>query len=94
MWSYMVKGETQLTLDILLRKPVSRPLSKPKGVSVLLLVALSPVGRSRGIEATVVKLVLVVVAVAVGTPVATRTAPVTVEIGVVLRCGKVSRRCW
>jgi len=94
MWSYVVKGEAQLTFDILLRKPVSRPLSRPRGASVLLLVALSLVGRSRGIEATVVKLVLVVVAVAVGTPVATRTAPVTVEIGVVLRCGKVSRRCW
>jgi len=73
---------------------VSRPLSRPRGASVLLLVALSPVGRSRGIEAMVVKLVLVVVVVAVGTSIATRTTPITVEIGVVLRCGKVSRRCW
>ena len=94
IWSYMAKGEAKLTLDILPRKLVSRPLSGPKGVPILLLVTLPLFGKSRGIEVTVVKLVLVVVAVAVGMLVATRTTHVMVEIGVVLRCGKGSRRCW
>jgi hypothetical protein len=43
-------------------------------------------------EATIVKPILVVMVVAVGTLVATITTLVTTEIGVMLRCGKVSRR--
>jgi hypothetical protein len=36
--------------------------------------------------------VLMIVTVAVGTPVATRTTPITTKIGVVMRCGKMSKR--
>jgi hypothetical protein len=43
MWSCVAKGEVQLSLDILLRKPVTGPLSKPRGAPVPLLIALPPV---------------------------------------------------
>ena len=85
----MVEGEAQLTLDILLKKLVRGPLSRLRGVPVLLIVALPPVSKSRGMEAKVVTLVLVV---AVGMLIATRMTPVTTKIGVVLRFGKVSGR--
>ena len=85
----MVEGEVQLTLDILLKKLVRGPLSRLRGVPVLLIVALPPVNKSRGMEAKVVTLVLVV---AVGMLIATRMTPVTTKIGVVLRFGKVSGR--
>ena len=88
----MVEGEAQLTLDILLEKLMRGPLSRLRGVPVLLIVALPPVSKSRGMEAKVVTLVLVVVVVAVGMLVATRMTPVTTEIGAVLRFGKVSGR--
>jgi hypothetical protein len=78
-----------LTLDILLKKLVRGPLSRLRGVPVLLIVALPPVSKSRGMEAKVVTLVLVV---AVGMLIATRMTPVTTKIGVVLRFGKVSGR--
>jgi uncharacterized membrane protein len=78
-----------LTLDILLKKLVRGPLSRLRGVPVLLIVALPPVNKSRGMEAKVVTLVLVV---AVGMLIATRMTPVTTKIGVVLRFGKVSGR--
>jgi hypothetical protein len=85
----VVEGEAQLTLDILLKKLVRGPLSRLRGVPVLLIVALPPVNKSRGMEAKVVTLVLVV---AVGMLIATRMTPVTTKIGVVLRFGKVSGR--
>jgi hypothetical protein len=85
----VVEGEAQLTLDILLKKLVRGPLSRLRGVPVLLIVALPPVSKSRGMEAKVVTLVLVV---AVGMLIATRMTPVTTKIGVVLRFGKVSGR--
>jgi len=85
----VVEGEVQLTLDILLKKLVRGPLSRLRGVPVLLIVALPPVNKSRGMEAKVVTLVLVV---AVGMLIATRMTPVTTKIGVVLRFGKVSGR--
>ena len=78
-----------MTLDILLKKLVRGPLSRLRGVPVLLIVALPPVNKSRGMEAKVVTLVLVV---AVGMLIATRMTPVTTKIGVVLRFGKVSGR--
>ena len=78
-----------MTLDILLKKLVRGPLSRLRGVPVLLIVALPPVSKSRGMEAKVVTLVLVV---AVGMLIATRMTPVTTKIGVVLRFGKVSGR--
>lgn len=59
---------------------------------VLLIVALPPVSKSRGMEAKVVTPVLVVVVVVVGMLVAKRMTPVTTEIGAMLRFGKVSRR--
>jgi hypothetical protein len=85
----VVEGEVQLTLDILLKKLVRGPLSRLRGVPVLLIVALPPFNKSRGMEAKVVTLVLVV---AVGMLIATRMTPVTTKIGVVLRFGKVSGR--
>jgi hypothetical protein len=81
----VVEGEAQLTLDILLKKLVRGPLSRLRGVPVLLIVALPPVSKSRGMEAKVVTLVLVV---AVGMLIATRMTPVTTKIGVVLRFGR------
>jgi hypothetical protein len=79
----VAEGGEQLTLDILLKKSMRR-------APILLSVALPKVGRSKGMEATVVSLVFVVVVVVVGTLVAMRMAPIMIEIGVVLRYGKVS----
>jgi len=67
---YVAGGEAQLTNDVLLKRPVRRPLPRTRGPSILLLVALLPVGGSRGMEATKIKPVLVAVAVVVGTLVA------------------------
>ena len=35
--------------------------------------------------------VLIIVTVVVGTPVAMRTTPITTKIGVMMRCGKISK---
>lgn len=83
-----------MTLDILLKKLVRGPLSRSHKAFVLLPVNLPLVGRSRGMESIVIRPVLVVVIVVVGMLVTTRTSPITTKIGVVLRCGKVSKRHW
>jgi hypothetical protein len=79
--------ETKLTLDVLLK----RPLFRIRGTPVLLLVALLPVSRSRGMKAMKIRPMLVVVAVAVWMLVATRPTSVTTKVRVVLILGKMSR---
>jgi hypothetical protein len=49
-------GEAQLTYDVLLKRPVRRPLSRTRGPFILLPVALLPIGGSRGMEATKINL--------------------------------------
>ena len=79
----MAEEEAQLTLDVLLKRSVRRPLLKTRGPFSLLLVALCLVSGSKGMRIRKIRHVMVFVAVVVGTPVATRTTSITVEIGVV-----------
>jgi len=62
----MVKGEAELTLDDLLKRPVRRPLPRTSRPSGLLLAC-----RGRRMNTTKIKLVLVVIPTAVGALVAT-----------------------
>ena len=54
----VIEGEAQLTLDVLLKRSVRRPLSTSSRLSALL-----PVRRSRGIRATKIRPAMVVVPV-------------------------------
>jgi hypothetical protein len=87
----VAEGETKLTLDVMLKRPVRRPLFRIRGTPVLLLVALLPVSGSRGMKAMKIRPMLVVVAVAVWMLVATRPTSVTTKVRVVLILGKMSR---
>ena len=58
----------------------------------MLIVSLLLIGGSRALKTTIIKLVLVVVAIVVGMPIATRTTYVMTEVGVVLILGKIGRR--
>jgi len=76
-----------LTLDVLLKRSVRRPLSTSSRLSALL-----PVRRSRGIRATKIRPAMVVVPVVVGAPATMGTTSVTTKIGASLLLCKMSRR--
>lgn len=88
----VTKGEAQLILNGLLKRLMRGPLSKPRRSYVLLLVALPPISRSKGMEATDFRPVLVAMAVAIGTSVPTRMASFTAEIRAMLILSKMSKR--
>jgi len=83
----VIEGEAQLTLDVLLKRSVRRPLSTSSRLSALL-----PVRRSRGIRATKIRPAMVVVPVVVGAPATMGTTSVTTKIGASLLLCKMSRR--
>ena len=58
----------------------------------MLIVSPLLIGGSRALKTTIIKPVLVVVAIVVGMPIATRTTPVMTEVGVVLILGKIGQR--
>jgi hypothetical protein len=80
-----------LTLDVLLRRSVRRPLSTSNSPSALLPVILLPVRGNRGRRATKISPVMAIVLVVVGAPVAAGTTSVTTKIRVGLLLCKISR---
>ena len=82
----VIEGEAQLTLDMLLKRSVRRPLSTSSRSSALL-----PVRGSRGIRAMKIRPAMVVVPVVVGAPTAAGTTSVTTKIGAGLLLCKMSR---
>jgi hypothetical protein len=87
----MAEGEAQLTLDVLLKRSVRRPLFKTSRSSSLLLVTLLPVYRNKGMKIMKIKHVLTVMPDVVGVLVVARMTFIMIEIGVVLMLGKMSR---
>jgi len=63
---FMAEGEVELTLDVLLKRLVRRPLWRTRWPFVLLPVALLSVSGSIALKAMKIRVVLVVVEVAVG----------------------------
>jgi hypothetical protein len=87
----VTEEEAQLTLDVLLKRSMRRPLPRTSRPSGLLLVTLLPVSGSRGMKTTKIKPVLAAIPVVVGVLVAVRTTSITAEIEAVLMLGKMSR---
>jgi hypothetical protein len=75
LWGGMSKGEAHLTLDVLLKRSMRRPLPK----------------TSRGVKTMKIRPVLATISAALGVPVAARTTSVTIKIRAVLMLGKMNR---
>ena len=84
---WMAKGEAELTLDIILKGVVRRPPWRANIPSILLSLALLPVGVNRPLKATKIIHVLVAVTV-IGTLAAMKTSFVTIEIRIVAIGGR------
>ena len=91
LWGCMAEEEVQLTLVVLLKRSVTRPLPTSSRPSRLLPMTLLPVCGSRGMRTMKIRHVMVVVPVVIGAPVVTRMTSVMTKIRVVLLLGKVSR---
>jgi hypothetical protein len=76
---------------VLLKRSVRRPLSTSNRPFGLLAMTLLPVRGGRGMRATKIRLVMVVVPIAVGVPAAAGTTSVTAKIGAGLLLCKMSR---
>jgi hypothetical protein len=94
----MTDGKAQLTLYVLLKKLVKRPLPRTSRSSGMLPITLLPVYESRGMKTMKVRPVLATMSVAIEAPVAAKTTSITTKIRVVLMLGKMSkgqkRWCW
>jgi hypothetical protein len=88
----VTEREAELTLDILLKGLLRRPLQRTRVPSVMLPVTLLPVSVSRPLKTMKVRPVLVAVAVAIGTQVAMKMTFVTTEVGGIMILGKIGRR--
>jgi hypothetical protein len=64
----VAKGETELTLDSLLKMSVRRPLPRTIKLSGLLPIALLPICRGRRMNITKIRLVLAIIPTVVGAP--------------------------
>jgi hypothetical protein len=84
---WIAKREVELTLDIILKGVVRRPLWRANILSILLSLALLPVGVNKPLKATKIIHVLVVVTV-VRTLAAMKTSFVTTEIRIVAISGR------
>jgi hypothetical protein len=94
----MTDGEAQLTLYVLFKRLVKRPLPRTNRSSGMLPVTLLPVYDSRGMKTMKVRPMLATMSVAIGAPIAAKTNFITVKIRVMLMLGKMSkgqkRWCW
>jgi len=90
----VAKVVAELTLDVLLKWLVRRPLPRTSRPCGLLPMTLLLVHGSRGMRTTEIRPVLAAVPVAVRVPVTARTTSVTAKIGVGLLLGKMSIGLW
>jgi hypothetical protein len=88
----VAEEEVKLTLDVLLKGLVRRPLRRTRVPFVLLPVALLSVGVSRPLKTIKVRPVLVAVMVVVGTLVAVKITSVAAEVWAVMILGKIGQR--